>query len=334
MKIVIDNAIPYIKGRFGGNVKDVYLPGKEITAEDVRDADTLIVRTRTLCDRNLLEDSKVKLISTATIGTDHIDMDWCDEKGITVKNAPGCNAPGVAQYVFASILRMGFDPKKDTLGVIGHGNVGNTVSGWAKEMGIKTMISDAPKQEAGFDDVEYRSQEEVLKECRFVTLHVPYTTDGPFPTHDLIGENDLTLMKPDSVLINTSRGGVVNEKAWKKVLEKGGRRAVIDVWGNEPEIDHELVTLATIATPHIAGYSLEGKKRATRMTLVNVREKFGIDVDLKGLDCTPPEDLKITPQLICRSYDPETDSNKLKNDIAEFENLRNRYEYRHEPQFS
>ena len=333
MKIIIDSAIPYIKNRIPPFVETVYMPGKEIDEEIVKDADALIVRTRTRCAEDLLRNSKVKLVSTATIGTDHIDIPWCEKNGIKVVSAPGCNAPGVAQYVLASLYKSGFNPKKDTLGIIGFGHVGQIVADWAATLGIKTIISDDPRKEAGYKDVEYQSMDYLLRESDAVTLHVPLVKDGKFHTINLIGEKELDLMKSGAVLVNSSRGGVVDEAALKKELKEGRVKAVIDVWENEPEIDRELVDLSFISTPHIAGYSAEGKKRATRMVLESVKDFFDIPVDLTGLECVPASGEIISGKMISDSYDPMKDSEDLKRDTTKFEELRNRYNYRHEPLF-
>lgn len=333
MKVIADNAIPFLENRISKDVDFVRLPSKDINAKVVRDADALIVRTRTKCDEKLLKDSKVKLIATATIGTDHIDTDWCEKNGIKVISAPGCNAPGVAQYVLAALLETGFDPMSQTLGVIGYGNVGHILVEWAKQLGIKTLISDDPRKKAGFKDVEYHPMEFVLSQSDVVTLHVPLTSSGAFPTKYLIGEKELDLMKPGSTLVNSSRGGVVNETALKVKLKRGEVKAILDVWENEPVIDSELVDLTEIATPHIAGYSEEGKKRATKRVLQALHEFLGIKVNVDNLICEPNSagDKKITSDIILKSYSPSVDSRRLKADICAFEQLRNSYPYRHEP---
>lgn len=331
MKIIVDEAIPYIRGRFPEDAEVEYLPGGEISRENVTDADALIIRTRTKCNAGLLEGSGVKLIATATIGTDHIDEDWCRQAGIIVRNAPGCNAPGVAQYLFSSLLRMGFNPDRETLGIIGYGNVGHIVASWAKEMDIKTLISDLPRQDAGFKDAPYLSQEEVLEKSDAVTLHVPFTTEGPYSTRHLIGRKEMEMMKNGAILVNTSRGGVVDEKGWKEFIREGKLKGVVDVWENEPAIDSELLKLTGIATPHIAGYSLEGKKRATSMALSALKNELGVEVDLSGLECEPLPDGIISKESILKSYNPENDSKALKESLQNFEQLRNKYEYRHEP---
>lgn len=331
MKIVIDKDIPFIKGRLPEGCETLYLPGEKICTDDVSDADALIVRTRTKCNETLLKDSGVKFVATATIGTDHIDIPWCESHGISVENAPGCNAPGVAQYVLASLLKTGFDPAKHTLGIVGHGNVGTILAHWAEQIGIRTLVSDAPKKAKGIKTCEYMELEEVLRNSDAVSLHVPYTTSGLFPTRYLIDTRELALMKPGAVLVNSSRGGVVNEKALKEAIFYKGLKGVVDVWENEPYIDPELVRLTQIATPHIAGYSQEGKKRATRMVLESLGKTFNLPVDLSGLECPGPYQSLKTRQLIERSYDPMEDSRALKQDITRFESLRNNYSYRHEP---
>lgn len=334
MKIVIDSAIPYIKDRFSKETEVIYLPGKEISAGIIKDADALIVRTRTICNENLLKDSSIKLVATATIGTDHIDISWCEANNIIVCSAPGCNAPGVAQYVFSSLFKAGFNPKTDTLGIIGYGNVGATVADWARKMNIKCLISDNPRKEAGYKDIDYVDIKTVLKNCDALTLHVPFTKEGNYPTNELIAERELSMMKPGSILVNSSRGGVVEEYALKSFLSQGKLKAIVDVWENEPEIDSELVDLSFISTPHIAGYSTEGKMRATRMVLEAVKEVLGEEVNTSGLECNCPENVMISRELIEDSYNPEIDSRLLKKNILKFEQIRNEYTYRHEPQFN
>lgn len=333
MKIVFDNAIPFIHNRLPEEVKQVYLPGNEITAASVEDADALIVRTRTKCNESLLKNSGVKLVATATIGTDHIDIPWCERNGIVIKSAPGCNAPGVAQYVFSSLFKTGFDPNKDTLGIIGYGNVGSIVAQWGREMGVNVIVNDPPRENRVLKDIEYRSIEEVLKNCDAVTIHVPFSKEGEHPTFNLIGEKELDMLKPGAILINSSRGGVVDENYLKRILREGKIKTVIDVWENEPDVDPELVELATISTPHIAGYSAEGKMRATRMVLEAMKEVLGIPIDISGLECIPKQELKITKELIAKSYNPEADSERMKKNYPEFEKMRNCYDYRHEPFF-
>ena len=334
MKIIIDQAIPFIKDRFPESVEVEYIPGEIISKEKVLDADALIVRTRTKCNEALLRDSKVKLVATATIGTDHIDIPWCESHGIKVTSAPGCNAPGVAQYVLASLFSIGFDPRINSLGIIGFGHVGQIVGEWAKQIGINLLVCDPPRKDAGYKDAEYLDLEEVLKHSDAVTLHVPLTKEGKHPTHHIIGDNELEIMKSGAILINSSRGGVVDEKSLKKSLKEGHIKAIIDTWENEPAIDPELLSLVEIGTPHIAGYSLQGKLRGTRMVLESVEDILSLPVNLTGLNCEPDSKLKITKDLLINSYNPLSDYKNLISDVTSFEVLRNNYDYRPEPLFS
>lgn len=333
MKIIVDQAIPYIKDRIPDEVETVYMAGNAITEKEVKDAVAMVIRTRTLCNESLLKDSTVKLVATATIGTDHIDIPWCEKNGIMVKSAPGCNAPGVAQYVLSSLMRAGFDRRHHTLGIIGYGNVGSTVADWAKQIGIRVKISDPPRKDSGHTDAEYLEMKELLSTCEALTLHVPLTDSGLYPTNKMIGKEELSMMSRGTILINSSRGGVVDEESLKEKLREGGIKAVVDVWENEPEIDPELVDLAFIATPHIAGYSEEGKKRGTGMALQALEEILGVNVNIKGLECIPPVGRSVTRELIEGSYNPLDDTRKLKSAVSDFEFLRNNYNYRHEPLF-
>lgn len=334
MKVVIDKEIPFIARRLPRDVETCYLKGEEITREALKDADALIVRTRTRCDARLLEGTNVKFVATATIGTDHIDTEWCEQNGVKVASAPGCNAPGVAQYVFSSLFSEGFDPHNDTLGIIGYGNVGRIVADWARKMNIRTLINDTPRKEAGYTDIEYLPIEKVLSQSDAVTLHVPLTRGGDYPTFRLLGKDDLALMKKGAILVNSSRGGVVDESALKNKLRSGELKAIIDVWEKEPEIDAELAELAEVATPHIAGYSRQGKMRATRMVLEALEKFSGVKVDTRGLECVPSGRSAISKQLITASYNPEGDHRNLLRNTGEFESLRNNYSYRDEPLFS
>ncbi|MCH5229262.1 MAG: 4-phosphoerythronate dehydrogenase [Muribaculaceae bacterium] len=333
MKIITDSAIPFLKGRIPDSIEKEEFPGDEITSEKIKDAAAIVVRTRTKCNEGLLKDSSVKLIVTATIGTDHIDIPWCEKHGIKVKSAPGCNAPGVAQYVLASLFKSGFDIEKDTLGIIGYGNVGQKLAEWATQMGIRTLISDAPRQKAGNKDIDYKPLDFVLRNSDAVTLHVPLTKEGDFPTFHMIGKSQIGLLKQNCLLINSSRGGVVNEAELKEALKDGKIRAVTDTWENEPYIDSELLKLSFISTPHIAGYSYEGKKRATMMALEALEEYLEIKTNKADLFCNP-KNTTITKKIIEDSYNPLEDSENLKNNPLDFETLRNTYNYRHEPLFS
>lgn len=331
IKIIADSRIPFLRGRLDTVADMVYSDPERIDASLVKDADALIVRTRTRCDRSLLEGSSVRLVSTATIGTDHIDTDWCEENGITVRNATGCNAPGVAQYVWSGLLRNGFDPKKDTIGVVGYGHIGSIVADWGRKLGCRVLICDPPRKDAGYKDCMYLPLQHIMNEADAVTLHTPLTKNGSYPTFHLIGAGELDMLKRGAILINAARGGVVDDKAWEAHLAEGRTKAIIDTWEGEPEINRDLLSRATIATPHIAGYSLEGKQRATRMALESIEDFFGVTADKSGLESnyTTPE--TVATESICISYNPFADTEKLRKAPGEFESLRSSYDYRKEP---
>lgn len=325
MKIIADRNIPFLSGRLPGT-ELIQLPASEITADSVKDADALIVRTRTHCGSSLLAGSKVRLIATATIGTDHIDLDWCAKRGITVRNAPGCNAPGVALYVWSSLLRNGFDPAGDTLGIVGCGNVGSIVAQWGERLGARVLVCDPPRKERGETDREYFPLEYVLANSDAITLHTPLTRGGEHPTFHLIDKEAARQIKPGAIFINAARGEVADTEALVEAIEEERiAHAVIDTWEGEPDIDPRLLKLADVATTHIAGYSVEGKQRATRMALEAVGEVLGITVDLKGLREAYKEPSSLTAERILSSYDPAEMTTALKNSPGSFERLRNSY---------
>lgn len=325
MKIIADRNIPFLEDRIK-DAKLIQLPASEIDAEAVRDADALIVRTRTKCDKKLLQGSKVKIVASATIGTDHIDIPWCEENGIKVCNAPGCNAPGVALYVWSNLFRNGFDPTKHILGVIGCGNVGGIVEEWGKRLGAKVLVCDPPRKENGFNDREYKPLEEVLSKSDAITLHTPLTYDGKYPTYHMIGKESIEYLKAGAIFINAARGEVVNtDTIVRAIKEKRIRRAIIDTWEGEPDIDRRLIKIADTATCHIAGYSVEGKQRATRMALESVADTLGLNVNLDGLQGPYISPEILLPEQIVEAYDPTAMTKALKAHPQSFETLRNSY---------
>lgn len=325
MKIIADKNIPFLEGRLP-EAELILLPAAEINADAVKDADALIVRTRTRCDENLLKDSKVKLIATATIGTDHIDIPWCREHGITVRNAPGCNAPGVALYVWSCLLRNGFDPARHVLGVIGCGNVGSIVAEWGKILGAKVLVSDPPRKDRGEVDHHYLPLEEVLAQSDAVTLHTPLTHDGDHPTFHLINKESLRAIKEGAIFINAARGEVAETEALIEAIADGRiAHPIIDTWEGEPAIDQCLLKLAHTATTHIAGYSVEGKQRATRMALEAVADTIHTPVDISGLQGAYVSPDNLTTEKIIAAYDPAAMTQALKSEPESFEKLRNAY---------
>lgn len=325
MKIVADKNIPFLEGRIE-NAQLIKMPASEIDADAVKEADALIVRTRTKCDRSLLEGSNVKIVASATIGTDHIDIPWCRENGIVVSNAPGCNAPGVALYVWSNLLRNGFDPSKSTLGVFGYGNVGGIVAEWGERLGAKVLVCDPPRKEKGIVDREYLSLEEVLSQSDAITLHTPLTHNGKHPTYHLMGNENIKHIKPGAIFINAARGEVADTEIIISAIEEERIcRAIIDTWEGEPDINPRLLELASTATCHIAGYSIEGKQRATRMALEAVAGTLGINVDLDGLQGSYKMPEKLSRERIISAYDPGDMTSALKAAPHKFEILRNLY---------
>lgn len=330
MKIVIDSGIPFIKGVFEPYAEVAYIEGRCIARDDVRDADALVVRTRTHCNRELLDGSSVRLVVTATIGTDHINLDYCRERGIAVKNAAGCNARGVLQWVAAVLARIvadrGVSPCNLTLGVVGVGNVGSLVWEYARTWGFHTICCDPPREEC--EHLGFSSIEEVFATADIVTLHTPLAND----TFHLVDDCLLSEWQGSGkIVINASRGEVVDTEA----LLRAGVECAIDVWEHEPDIDHQLLAKAFVATPHIAGYSLQGKANATAMAVAAVVEYFGMP--LAGwypAEIAPSKPLPITWDKLCNTiadyYDIAVDTSTLKNNPDNFEQLRNGYKYREE----
>lgn len=332
MKIIVDENIPYIRGRFGAGCDITYVDQDDITPELVRDADALLVRTRTRCNADLLGGSNVRFVGTGTIGTDHLDLPWLKANGITAVNAPGCNAPGVAQYVWSALLRLGFDPKTDRLGVVGCGNIGSIVKAWGRHLGAEIWVSDPPRQRAGIPD-DYHTLDDIMANCGAVTFHTPLTRGGQDATYHLVGDNELALMGENRILINAARGPVVdNDALLRRVKADPSLRTAIDVWEREPVINRELLGMVDYGTFHIAGYSRQGKERATRMLLEALQTHSGIPMDTSGLE--PAYDLA-TAQLpsverILDSYDPAADTQPLRLRPDLFEKLRHDYNYRPE----
>lgn len=323
MKVIIDHKIPYIKEAIEKIADDVvYLPGNAFTKEDVKDADALIVRTRTKCNRELLEGSQVKFIATATIGYDHIDTEYCREAGITWTNCPGCNAGSVEQYVHSALLlleeKKGLDLKNATIGVVGVGHVGSRVARMAEELGMKVLLNDPPRAEqgeSGFVDLAT-----IARECDVITFHTPLNREGIYRTYHLVDEDFLFSLERTPFVINSSRGEVVDTASLLVALAAGKvKAAVVDTWEYEPRISRELMEVAFLATPHIAGYSADGKANATRMSLEALCRFFGIEANFCIL---PPEGPK--------GYNPTQDSEWLKASPEKFEWFRGNYPLRRE----
>lgn len=332
-KIIVESHIPYIKGLIEPLAEVAYLEPQEFTPQSVADADALVIRTRTQCNAALLAGSKVQFIGTATIGTDHIDLDYCATHGIAVHNAPGCNAPAVAQYVHSTIghwlLSKGMESAEGlTLGIVGVGHVGSIVARWADQLGFKVLLNDPPRQQKE-QPSQFVSLKTIAERSDFITIHTPLCSDGEFATHHLINSDFLEKANRCRLLINAARGPIADNLA----LREFAGDVAIDCWENEPAIDPILLAKAFVATPHIAGYSQEGKMRGTAMVIDALNKHFGWNIS-PTLPTTPAdgcENVDITK--ILESYDPLADTKLLKNGINRFESLRNHYALRHEVGF-
>ena len=343
MKIVVDDKIPYILSPLHQLADEVVAKaGDAITCEDVRDAEILIVRTRTHCNRRLLDGSAVRLIVTATIGFDHLDTDYLQKANIAWTNCPGCNATSVAQYVCNSLLQLqhlkGIDLSQATLGIIGVGHVGTAVLHAAQQWGIGRILLNDPPREAAGDDAPKRFTwsplQRLQEEATILTFHTPFTTNGDYPTQHLADKTFLHGLKQQPILINAARGGIVDETALLKAMDDGKvGPVIIDTWENEPNVNLRLVEKAFIATPHIAGYSADGKANATRMTLAAIcsylRREMTFDIQPPAHDITfSTNDDAVTRAL--KLYDPLNDSGRLKQHPEQFEYLRGHYPLRRE----
>lgn len=338
--VVADKFIPFLQGRAEEYANFRYLDPADFTPGNVRDADALLIRTRTRCNADLLEGSKVQFIASGTIGMDQFDLPYCASKGIDAHNSPGCNAPAVAQYVWSSILHLGLDPRQLTIGIVGHGHIGTIVAEWGRHLGARILLCDPPKAETGARG--YLPLEELLEQSDVVTLHTPLTRTGSHPTFHLIGEKQVERMRLGALLINAARGPIVDTPAVTEAAGKGLIKLVSDCWEGEPDrISPRQLELSLIATPHVAGYSLQGKQRATRMILENLAAHFGLPVARsageKGIRVwdlpepyTPIE--SITAARIAASYDPMADDAMLRRNPDRFETMRDHYQYRSEPQ--
>lgn len=338
MKIIIDDKIPYIREAARKIADDVvYAPGKDFTPELVMDADALIVRTRTKCNRELLEGSKVRFIATATIGFDHIDTEYCKQAGIEWKNAPGCNSASVAQYIQSSLLVWqrirNKNLKEMTIGIVGAGNVGTKIAKIARKLNMNVLINDLPREETEGSGYFY-SLSDLAEECDIITFHVPLYKEGKYKTYHLADHTFFQSLKNTPLIINTSRGEVIDTDALIDAINnKLISDAIIDVWEHEPEVNPELLDKAIISTPHIAGYSADGKANATRMSLEAICKFFHIDTKFEIIAPAPPSPIihaENYNEAVLQIYNPLKDSNQLKEQPEHFEIFRGDYPLRRE----
>lgn len=364
MKIVIDEKIPFIRGAFERWTDVIYAPGRNIDASMVSDADALIVRTRTRCNAALLEGSRVRIVASATIGFDHIDTVWLEQNGIKWVNAPGCNSGSVMQYITSLLFflakKHSFDPGSMTLGIVGAGNVGSKVARAASAIGMRVLLNDPPRQrrEEGTESqlpksnsgvrrggTEFHPLRTLLSDCDIITFHVPLTREGDDKTFHLVDRDILSRLGRQKIIINSSRGEVVDNLALREALKSGRLRgAALDVWEGEPAADPQLIDLADIATPHIAGYSVDGKANATISSVRVVADELGLPmhdwapaelpqpamplIDLTGKGGAAP--VEMVAQAVKHTYPVEEDDLLFRNHRENFEYLRDNYRIRRE----
>ena len=323
MQIIIDKGIPFLQGVFPSEIEVKFLPPEEITADSVRKADALFVRTRTRINKELLHGSQVRFVATATIGFDHIDQDYCREAGIHWVSCPGCNAQAVCDYVEEAIASFNSSPSRErsgggfTIGIIGYGHVGKLVAQMAERKGYKVLLSDPPLGIGA-------PLKEIAPQCDVLTFHTPLTHEGEHPTYHLCNADILRLCKPNALIINAARGGIIDEQALLPCLITSSPHrliASIDCWENEPLLNQALLEKVDLASFHIAGYSIEGKMRASEMCLQAFCEFFSLPI------------LSINKKLVPLQGDSapgwlQRISNQLKAAPKHFEQLRKQYKLR------
>ncbi|QXI26907.1 4-phosphoerythronate dehydrogenase PdxB [Pseudomonas vanderleydeniana] len=353
MLIVADENIPLIDAFFAGFGEIRRYPGRAIDRAAVAEADVLLVRSVTPVSRELLEGSRVRFVGTCTIGTDHLDLEYFDEAGIQWSSAPGCNARGVVDYVLGCLLTLaeieGVELARRTYGVIGAGEVGGRLVKVLRGLGWKVLVCDPPRQAAEGGD--YVDLEQILEQCDVISLHTPLTRSGDLATWHLLDRERLQRLRPGAWLINAARGPVVDNVALREVLlDREDLQAALDVWEAEPEVDVELAALCVLGSPHIGGYSLDGKQRGTAQIYQAYCAFSGQEPVVRLEDLLPPPGLaQVTLDassdpawamaMICRAvYDPRRDDADFRRSLvgsvaeqrAAFDQLRKHYPERRE----
>lgn len=344
MKIIADSNLALLDKTFAGHGEILRIPGRDIQPKHLHEADVLLVRSISRVNKGLLAGSGVRFVGSATIGTDHLDTEWLDSNGIAWASAPGCNAVAASQYTLAMILlaceRLGRQPDKQSVGIIGHGNVGSRLHQLLVMMGITCVSCDPPLQESGTRGLV--SMTEALAQD-VVSLHVPLTRDGPCPSYQMINQNSLEAMPKGALLVNSARGDVSHGDALLDSLQKGRIHAALDVWPGEPGIETDLLDATVLASPHVAGYSVEGKQNGTMQIYDAFCRWLGTEppVALNRSREKPIESIKDANDLagsITRSCDVAADDSAIRQlmglapaEVATgFDQLRKTYRLRHD----
>ncbi len=353
IRIVADENIPFVREAFGALGAITTLPGRTLRRDDLSTADVLLVRSVTRVDARLLEGTPVRFVASATIGFDHLDRDYLAGRGIPWATAPGCNATPAAEWVVAAVLHIAEQRKTaldgQRVGIIGCGNVGSRVRDRLTALGMTCVVNDPPRERAEPNAEAYVSLEDAL-DCDIVTLHVPLTREGEFPTAHLLNAGNLDRLRPGALLINAARGAVIDNRALRERLARGGLTAALDCWEGEPVIDVALLAACAIGSPHIAGYSLDGRVRGTEMIYRATCRWLGIeptwhagsvlpaitdcDIDLRGI-VDPVSGVR---RAVRHVYDITRDDSALRRMAtlpadqrgAEFDRLRREYPLRRE----
>ena len=347
MKIVIDNKIPYIEGALEPFAEVVYLPGNLTGRAAVQDADALVTRTRTTCNRDVLKGSRVKFIATATIGFDHIDTDYCKAASIEWTNAPGCNAESVNQYIASALCsfskRHGYVLKDKTIGIVGVGQVGSRVAKTCEILGMNVLLNDPPRERAEGSS-QFVSLNTIRERADIISFHVPLNMEGIDRTHHMVTPEFLQGLKNRALIINTCRGEVFETRAVCGAKISGALEGIImDCWENEPELDLELLNMVDYGTSHIAGYSKDGKANGTKMSVRAISRFFGLGIDdwepagvespsnpVIELDGTEKNGDQVLADAILSTYEIERDDKALRDNPRLFEQLRGDYPVRRE----
>ncbi|MDE1473296.1 4-phosphoerythronate dehydrogenase PdxB [Xenorhabdus bovienii] len=348
MKILVDENMPYAEQLFQQLGEVQAIPGRPVPAGVLEQADAFMVRSVTKVNESLLKGSSVKFVGTATAGMDHVDQQWLSQAGIGFSAAPGCNAIAVVEYVFSALMLLAerdqFQLKDKTVGIVGVGNVGGRLADRLAALGVKTLLCDPPRVDRG-DEGEFWPLEKLVQEADILTFHTPFNKSGRYQTYHLADAELLSALPDNRILINASRGEVVDNQALLSVLQSGKKlRVVLDVWEPEPNLSLPLLALVDIGTPHIAGYTLEGKARGTTQVFEAYCEFLGQPCRAELSDLLPEPDFShitvhgevtqsILKRLIHLVYDVRRDDAPLRQ-VAEqdgaFDRLRKNYPERRE----
>ncbi len=348
MKIIADENIPYLQESFGQVAEVEIRHGRHIVHTDLINADALIVRSVTPVRRKLLEDTAVRFVGSCTIGIDHVDTQFLEQSNIAFSNAPGSNADSAAEYTLCALLVMAERVKLDlstlTVGIVGCGNVGSRVRHLLQSLGCQTRVCDPLLEEQGYSG--FVDLDEVLQ-ADVVTFHVPLTSNCKYPTLQMIDADLLSRMPAKTILINTARGDLIVTQDLIDDIANHGRKVVLDVWPNEPSINATLLSMVQIATPHIAGYSFDGKLKGTEMVYQAFCTAMGLEYKLAPMPLEEPPDITISEvanldeaviHAALSSYNISMDDNGLRGLLnmpraeqgAYFDSLRSNYPLRRE----